>query len=263
MPEGRLKVAAAAGPHMDTRSERNWHILNELAKVAQEVGRTPAEVAVNWVANRPAVGSVLLGASKLHQIQSTVTSLNVTLPEELRTRLNEVSAPPRTVPCTFMTSLRAPDEPPAASVGDVAHLLDIDVQQIPGGIAFIAAHRLAGRAVQVREPVDPAPNQDLMHRRGCEPDPIGDCDRTQALLPAQVHDRAHHWRRGRPRTVVRAAGAVEHTGRSLGLKAAGPALGRRPGHLETFGGPGNRPAVLDDLTRKLQSGARSQRRVKV
>ena len=48
-----------------------------------------------------------------------MTSLNVTLPEELRTRLNEVSAPPR----TFMTSLQAPDEPPAASVGDVAQLL--------------------------------------------------------------------------------------------------------------------------------------------
>ena len=213
---------------------------------------------MKWVANRPAVGSMLLGASKLHQIQSTVTSLNVTLPEELRTRLNEAAHRP-----VHLHDLSAGARRTASRLRRGCCPALIDVQQNPRGYRVIAAHRLAGRAVQVREPVDPAPNQDLVHRRGCEPDSIGDCDRTQALLPAQVHDRAHHWRRGRPRTVVRAAGAVEHAGRSLSLKAAGPALGRRPGHLETFGGPGNRPAVLDDQTRKLQSGARSQRRVKV
>ncbi|MET9490877.1 aldo/keto reductase [Nocardia sp. NPDC006630] len=106
LPEGRVKVAAIHRPSQDNRSERNWRIVTELAAVAEQVGRSPAEVAVNWVANRPAVGSVLLGASKLHQIQSTVTSLDFTLPEELRHRLDEISAPPAAVPYSFMTLLQ-------------------------------------------------------------------------------------------------------------------------------------------------------------
>lgn len=100
--EGRLKVAASMAPKMDTRNERNWRILAEVTAVAKEIGRTPAQVAVNWVANRPAVGSVLLGASRPQQIQSNVTALDFTLPDDLRARLDEVSAPPEAMPYSFL-----------------------------------------------------------------------------------------------------------------------------------------------------------------
>ncbi|WP_405783528.1 aldo/keto reductase [Streptomyces sp. NBC_00859] len=106
LPEGRIKVAAGTASLADNRSERNWRIVSELAEVAQEIGRSPAQVALNWVANRPAVGSVILGASKLHQIQSNLGALDFTLPDDLRTRLDEVSAPPAAVPYAFMSSLQ-------------------------------------------------------------------------------------------------------------------------------------------------------------
>lgn len=106
LPEGRIKVTAATSQR-DHRSERNWRIVTELAKVAQEIGKSPAQVALNWVANRPALGSVILGASKLHQIQSNLGALDFTLPDDLRTRLDEVSAPPPAVPYAFMSSLQS------------------------------------------------------------------------------------------------------------------------------------------------------------
>lgn len=103
LPDGRLKVTAAhTPPALDKKTERNWAIVTELAKVAEEIGQSPAQVAINWVANRPAVGSVLLGATKPHQIQSTVASLDFTLPDELRQRLDDVSTPPPAVPYSFL-----------------------------------------------------------------------------------------------------------------------------------------------------------------
>lgn len=59
------------------------------------------------MAGRPAVGSVILGASKAGQIRSNLDALDFTLPDELRARLDEVSAPPRAVPYAFMDSLQS------------------------------------------------------------------------------------------------------------------------------------------------------------
>ena len=70
-------------------------------------------------------------------------------------------------------------------------------------VVFVAADRLAGGAVDVREPVDPAPGQDRVHGGGRHAEPSGDLDRAQALLPAQVHDLADLRLRGSDRTAVR------------------------------------------------------------
>jgi hypothetical protein len=43
----------------------------------------------------------------------------------------------------------AVDVAPAAAVGDVAQLLDVDVQQRTGVVVFVAADRLAGAPVEV------------------------------------------------------------------------------------------------------------------
>ncbi|OJG05002.1 hypothetical protein BG618_03878 [Pseudonocardia autotrophica] len=160
-------------------------------------------------------------------------------------------------------SLGAPDIAPAAAVGDVAQLLHIHVQQIPGGGVFVAAHRFSGGAVDMGEAVDPTPHQHPVHGRGSDTDPVGDLDRAQALLPAQVHDPAHHRCRRRPRRVVRPAGAIGHAGRAVGAVAVGPAFRGRPGHLEPGSGRSDRHVALDDQTRQAQSAAFGQWSVSV
>ncbi len=107
LPDGRITVTAGhTPPDLNKRTERNWRIVAELDDVAKQVGRSPAQVAVNWVANRPAVGAVVLGATKPHQLQDTVGALDFSVPDELLARLDEVSALPRAVPYGFMPWLQ-------------------------------------------------------------------------------------------------------------------------------------------------------------
>ncbi len=69
--EGSGRLATLVGgdnPAFNKFTERNWAIVSELEKVAKEVGRSMAQVAVNWVVNHPGVASVLIGAPKLYQL---------------------------------------------------------------------------------------------------------------------------------------------------------------------------------------------------
>jgi aryl-alcohol dehydrogenase-like predicted oxidoreductase len=91
-PQGRIDIVKAAGNTVFDRStERNWKIVDVLLDVAQQIGRPPAEVALNWVATQPGVTSTIIGATKLAQLESSLSSLDFVIPEELRTRLNKVS----------------------------------------------------------------------------------------------------------------------------------------------------------------------------
>ncbi|NEO84049.1 MAG: aldo/keto reductase [Spirulina sp. SIO3F2] len=100
--EGRLAMLANSGnPAFNKFTERNWAIVSELEQVANELGRSMAQVAVNWVANRPAVASVLIGATKLHQLQDNLGALDFAIPPELLARLDAISQPEVTFPYTF------------------------------------------------------------------------------------------------------------------------------------------------------------------
>jgi aryl-alcohol dehydrogenase-like predicted oxidoreductase len=91
---GRLAATAAmTPPGLAKLTPRNRDIVEELCAVAGELGCTPAQVAVAWVASRPAVGAVLLGARSEEQLSETLAALDVELPQELVARLDAVSAP--------------------------------------------------------------------------------------------------------------------------------------------------------------------------
>lgn len=99
---GRLDALAKSGnPGFAKFNERNFAIVAELEKVAQEIGRSMAQVAVNWVANRPGVATVILGATKLAQLDDNLGALDFEIPAALRARLDTVSATPARFPYTF------------------------------------------------------------------------------------------------------------------------------------------------------------------
>jgi aryl-alcohol dehydrogenase-like predicted oxidoreductase len=107
LPEGRLRTTAAhAAPETNKLTERTWGIVDALTSVAKQAGRSSAQVAVNWVVNRPAVGTVLLGARSVAQVKDTVAALDFVLPEELRAQLDQASTPPRAVPYGFLPWLQ-------------------------------------------------------------------------------------------------------------------------------------------------------------
>lgn len=99
---GRL---SGANPFGDSKfTDRNWQILDTLKTVSAELARPVAEVALAWAMARPGVTSVLIGASKVSQLESNVAATGVVFTEDQMNRLDTVSAPPT----GFSSSLTAP-----------------------------------------------------------------------------------------------------------------------------------------------------------
>jgi aryl-alcohol dehydrogenase-like predicted oxidoreductase len=97
---GRLGATRGAAL-FDRFKERNWRVLDVLRAVAQEMGRPPAQVALNWVCTQPGVTSTITGAMSLTQLETNLGALNLVIPEPLRARLNEVTAPEPIHPYVF------------------------------------------------------------------------------------------------------------------------------------------------------------------
>lgn len=87
---GRL---SGANPFGDSKfSDKNWSILSVVRDVAEEVERSPAQVALAWALGQPMVGSVLVGASRLDQLDDNLAALSCKLTTEQRARLDVASA---------------------------------------------------------------------------------------------------------------------------------------------------------------------------
>jgi aryl-alcohol dehydrogenase-like predicted oxidoreductase len=99
LADGRIK---AVGGRFDRLTERSWAIVAEVERVAKALGRPMAQVAVNWVANRRSVGSVILGATRAGQIRETLGALDFTIPDEALAALDQVSALPPIFPYRFL-----------------------------------------------------------------------------------------------------------------------------------------------------------------
>jgi aryl-alcohol dehydrogenase-like predicted oxidoreductase len=75
-------------------TERNFDVVDVVRQVATEIGRTPAEVALKWVVERPGVSSVLIGTSRVGQLEQNIASLDVELSSEHLDRLEQATALP-------------------------------------------------------------------------------------------------------------------------------------------------------------------------
>ncbi|XYD08024.1 aldo/keto reductase [Methylobacterium sp. NMS12] len=94
--DGRLNGDNPFGGMLFT--EANFAVVDALRVVAAEVGRPMAQVALAWVARRPGVASVLVGASRPEQLEQNIAALDVVLTAEQQARLDEAAAPPKLNP---------------------------------------------------------------------------------------------------------------------------------------------------------------------
>ena len=89
--------------------EKAFVIIDALIAIAKQVGATPAQVALNWVQNRPGVaggGSSIIGARTMDQLLDNLGALDIhLLPEHLAT-LDEVSKVPLAFPFDFVNMVR-------------------------------------------------------------------------------------------------------------------------------------------------------------
>jgi aryl-alcohol dehydrogenase-like predicted oxidoreductase len=94
--QGRvIEVKDSGNPVLEkfAKREQNWVALEALLGVARRLERPPAEVALAWVAQRPQVASVLIGATSLAQLDANLLALSLRLPAEAVVELDAASAP--------------------------------------------------------------------------------------------------------------------------------------------------------------------------
>ncbi|CAN5277877.1 aldo/keto reductase [soil metagenome] len=97
-----------SNPFGDTLfTDQNWRIVDEVKRIAREMGQTPARVALAWVIGRPGVASTLMGVSRASQVTDNIDALDVVLSAEHRAALDAVSAPaPRMLYGLFTAPMR-------------------------------------------------------------------------------------------------------------------------------------------------------------
>lgn len=100
--EGRLALMKGGGNAGISRfSERNFAIVAALETAAGVLGKPMAQVALNWVANRPGVAAVILGATKLAQLRDNLAALDFAIPDDILANLDAASALPPQFPYNY------------------------------------------------------------------------------------------------------------------------------------------------------------------
>lgn len=72
-------------------NERNYQIAHEVGATATACGRTPTQVALNWVANRPGVTAPIFAVRSREQMDEVLGSLDFQIPEPQLAALDNVS----------------------------------------------------------------------------------------------------------------------------------------------------------------------------
>lgn len=83
-------LAAFVDPYLDEASSR---IVDAVATAAHGLAVTPLQVALAWVRDRPGVAAPIVGARTSAQLGAALSVEALSLPEEIRQALDDVSAP--------------------------------------------------------------------------------------------------------------------------------------------------------------------------
>jgi aryl-alcohol dehydrogenase-like predicted oxidoreductase len=87
--------------------KRDLGIAEEVVKLAEQIGRSPAQVALNWVRQGEGVIVPLVGAKTRDQLDDNLGCLEFTLTEEQKTRLDDASKIELGFPHDFLAQFKS------------------------------------------------------------------------------------------------------------------------------------------------------------
>lgn len=71
--------------------DATWHVIDTLLAIAHEVDKSPAQVALNWLLQRPGVTAPIIGARTMEQLEDNLGAVGWSLASEQMERLNKAS----------------------------------------------------------------------------------------------------------------------------------------------------------------------------
>jgi diketogulonate reductase-like aldo/keto reductase len=74
-------------------SDHNWATIDAVVHIAKEIGATPAQVALSWLADRPGVIAPIVGARTVEHLRGNLGAAELTLDDEATAALEKVSGP--------------------------------------------------------------------------------------------------------------------------------------------------------------------------
>jgi aryl-alcohol dehydrogenase-like predicted oxidoreductase len=86
----RLHATKDAGPPVD--DEYLFNVVDVLAEISEETGKSIAQIAINWLLWQPTVASVIIGARDEEQLKQNLGAVGWALSAEHMTKLNDASA---------------------------------------------------------------------------------------------------------------------------------------------------------------------------
>jgi aryl-alcohol dehydrogenase-like predicted oxidoreductase len=93
--------------------EKLYDIVDVLVEIGEARGVSAAQVALAWLIGRPGVASLVIGARREEQLVDNIAAAALTLTDEERARLDNVSAPPLLYPYWHQASTAADRLSPA------------------------------------------------------------------------------------------------------------------------------------------------------
>jgi len=83
-------------------TERRWQIIDAVADIAKENGKTSAQIALSWVLSQPAITTPVIGARTVEQLEENLGCLGWNLTPDQLVRLDKVSSPGLPYPYDFI-----------------------------------------------------------------------------------------------------------------------------------------------------------------
>jgi aryl-alcohol dehydrogenase-like predicted oxidoreductase len=86
------KVVVDMGPQVP--EEHLYKVVDALDEVANETGKTVAQIALNWLLRRPTVSTLIIGARNEEQLKANLGAVDWKLTPEQVAKLDEASKVP-------------------------------------------------------------------------------------------------------------------------------------------------------------------------
>ena len=106
----RLPGTAARGPQVS--DDHLYGVVDALDEVAGETGKTVAQIALNWLLQRPTVATVIIGARNEEQLRDNLGAVGWNLTADQVAKLDAASAVPVAYPYWHQRSIFAERNPP-------------------------------------------------------------------------------------------------------------------------------------------------------